>query len=96
MKPPLRTANAAQDIQFETGRSFPIAFFVWDGSKWGDRRQDGADFLVLLSSWSRCFPRQSMSIRPWQWLLQGGLQWWAIRRLRRGKRAIKMACMGLT
>jgi hypothetical protein len=32
MKRLLRTANAAQDIQFETGRSFPIAFFVWDGS----------------------------------------------------------------
>lgn len=86
MKRPLRTANAAQDIQFETGRFIPIAFFVWDGSN----GETGGK--MALTSWYYFFmepvlPKTVYVYPAMAVVVAGGLQWWAIRRLRQGKRA---------
>lgn len=85
MKRPLKTANAAQDIQFETGRFIPIAFFVWDGSN----GETGGK--MALTSWYYFMmepelPKITYVYPAMAVVLVGGLQWWVIRRLRQTKR----------
>jgi hypothetical protein len=82
MKRPLRTADSSQDIQFEPGRFIPIAFFVWDGSN-GE-----TEGKVALTSWHSFFMEPVVPAITYLYpavavVIVGGLQWWAIRRLRR-------------
>jgi len=82
MKRPLRTANPSQDIQFESGRFIPMAFFVWDGSN-GE-----AGGKMALTSWYYFFiepvlPKTTYVYPAMAVVVAGGLQWWAIRQLRK-------------
>lgn len=82
MKRLLRTANAAQDIQFETGRFIPVAFFVWDGSN----EETGGK--MALTSWYYFLmepelPKVTYVYPAMAVVIAGGLQWWVVRRLRR-------------
>ena len=82
MKRPLKTADSSQDIQFEPGLFIPAAFFVWDGSN-GE-----TEGKVALTSWyyfllEPVIPALTYLYPAVAVVIVGGLQWWAIRRLRR-------------
>ncbi|MBI4400690.1 MAG: c-type cytochrome [Nitrospirae bacterium] len=84
MKRPLRTVNTAQDIQFETGRFIPVAFFAWDGSN----GETGGK--MALTSWFYFFiepalPKVTYVYPALAVVIAGGLQWWVVRRLRQTK-----------
>jgi len=79
----ITTANKAQDIQFEPGRFIPIAFFVWDGSHGETATKMAIShwyFLLLEPP----IPRTVYIYPPMAILVAVGLEWWTVRRIRRG------------
>jgi DMSO reductase family type II enzyme heme b subunit len=86
IKRPLKTADSAQNIQFEPGRFIPVALFVWDGSN-GE-----TESKMALTSWYYFFLEPVLPAITYLYpavavVIVGGLQWWGIRRLRQRSRA---------
>jgi DMSO reductase family type II enzyme heme b subunit len=82
MKRALTTKDAANDIQFVRGEIIPIAFHVWDGSNGETGLQRS------ISSWTFVLLEEPTPVSVYAYtavgiLLAAGLEFWAIRRVRR-------------
>ncbi len=76
------TNDPADDIQFEEGKFIPIAVHVWDGSN------SEVGLARSISSWYSVLLEGPTPVRVYAYtvlgvLVAGGVEWWAVRRLRR-------------
>jgi DMSO reductase family type II enzyme heme b subunit len=82
MKRALTTKDATNDIQLERGKLIPIAFHVWDGSNGETGLQRS------ISSWTFFLLEEPTPLSVYVYttagiILAAGLEFWAIRRVRR-------------
>lgn len=82
MKRALTTKDTANDIQFERGKLIPVAFHVWDGfnGETGLQRSISSWLFVLLEE---PIPVTVYAYTVVGIVLAAGLEFWAIRRVRR-------------
>lgn len=61
MKRPLKTGDAAKDIQFEEARFIPVSFAAWDGSN----REKGSKHELTTWAWVLMQPKTGSSVYMW-------------------------------
>ncbi|MGH7701237.1 MAG: c-type cytochrome, partial [Gemmatimonadales bacterium] len=78
----LATADSANDLQFETGRPIPIAFFAWDGSngEYGTRAAVGTWYYLALV---QPVPARAFLAPVMAMMLAFGLGVWVVRKANR-------------
>jgi DMSO reductase family type II enzyme heme b subunit len=83
LKRSLATADVQGDVQFEPGKFVSMAFFVWDGfnGETGEEMAISTWYYLLLEP---PVPAKVYVYPPIAVILAVGVQWWYIRRLRRG------------